>query len=169
MSVYYTVHQGFKEWNIWRYVNLRFLDLDLLSLNYIIFIDYWFFFICVNHMTELSLLLFLPVSTFSCLLLFHNLISYVFQGLVSFILCTVDNQFAALNQQNACWFSVANWFFSVLVAVLHITHPHFCTYSFTSFGVHLWIPVQIVCLIHFSLAYLFIVFILHLQLFLRCV
>lgn len=50
-------------------VNLRFLVLDLLSLNYIIFIhqSLIFCFVCFNHM-----LLLLPISTFSCLLLFDN-------------------------------------------------------------------------------------------------
>ena len=111
----------------------------------------WQLFLCI---------FFLPVSTFSCLLLFHNLIGYVFQGLVSFILCIVNNQFAALNQLNAqcTWFSVVNWFFSILVAVLCITHPYFCTYNFTSFWAHLWIPDKILCLIHFSLACLLCLF-----------
>jgi len=50
-------------------VNLRFLVLDLLSPNYIIFIhqSLIFCFVCFNHM-----LLLLPISTFSCLLLFDN-------------------------------------------------------------------------------------------------
>ena len=69
-------------------------------LKYIIFIHQsLIFFVCFNHMAGLSLLLFLPVSTFSCFLLFHNLIGYVFQDLVSFILCIVDNNLQHLTNK----------------------------------------------------------------------
>jgi hypothetical protein len=92
-------------------------------------------------MTALSMLFLLPVSTFSCLHLFCNLIGYVFQGLVLFIQCIVDNKFATLNQQHAqcalCILLVecCELFFQCPCCCLCITHSHtFVTYILLVFG-----------------------------------
>lgn len=114
-------------------------------------------------MTALTMHLFLLVSTFSCLLLFHNLIGYVFQSLVSFVLCVVDNQFASLNQQNAqctmCIMHIGSvlWIgFSLLLSCISHTHT-FVPIILLVFGSICEFLIKL-CLIHFSLACLLCLF-----------